>query len=293
MSTIMITGATGFIGSNLCGALKEHRIIALGKKNENPVDCEDFYACDLSGFPLGGMPDIDVLFHLAAFNDTQNKNDEEMMRVNFHEPVKLFTRLLEKRCRRFIYASSCAVYGNQKTPFEEDYTKKDCLTSYAKSKLMFEEFAKKFSEENEVRCVGLRYSNVYGSNEQHKGKRASMIYQLADKFKKKEQPVLFKYGQQERDWVHVDDVTRANALAMQCEKSEIFNVGSGESTSFNRIVEVLNEACDLKLKPKYVECEFHETYQQKTSISIEKIRKTLGYEPEISAEEGIIKVLRS
>lgn len=284
-----ITGATGFIGHHLCNKLHKegYRIIAVGRKDENKIKCNEFYTCNLKNIPWGDVPNIDICFHLGAFNDTLEKNESLMMNVNYHNAVNLFKNLLEKNCSQFVYSSSCSVYGNSSSPFIEDSTNLKPLNAYAKSKLMFEEFAKNFARLKKVNCVGLRYTNVYGTHEGHKGRRASMVYQLMHKFLRNEKPRLFKNGEQKRDWVFVEDVVDANLLASKYNQSDIFNIGSGNVVSFNEIIRILQKKLFKNINPEYIDCPFENEFQKDTTVSLEKSKSKLKYNPLYKLDEGI------
>lgn len=292
MSNVLVTGGSGFVGSALCGRLHNlgHKVFAVGNNLENKPDCHRFLPINLDGFHFNSLPDIDVCFHQAAHNDTTDPDDENMQQANFRSPASLFYRLeKEKNCKKYVYASSASVYGNLPTPHSEDLTSLQPLNAYAKSKFNFEEFAKDFAKVCNVSVVGLRYTNVFGPGEMHKGKRASMINQLLHTIWNGEFPVLFRDGTQRRDWVYIDDVVEANLRAWEYPNSGIFNVGSGEDISFNEIVTVLNQEYDRNYPALYIDCPFLEAYQSHTLADLTKSKKELGYSPKYTIREGIKK----
>lgn len=288
---IFITGATGFIGYHLCNKLYEegYRIIAVGRKDENRIKCNEFYTCNLNNIPWQDIPNIDACFHLSANNDTLEKNESFMKSINYYTPISIFKKLLSKNCSQFVYSSSCSVYGNELPPLKED-SNPNPLNPYAESKLMFEKFAQEFARLNKVNCIGLRYSNVYGTHEAHKGRRASMIYQLIQKFYKNEKPKIFKDGEQRRDWVFIKDVVDANLLALKYNKSDIFNVGSGHSISFNDIIKIIQKKTGKNIDPEYIDCPFKDKYQNNTTLSLEKSKTKLKYNPLYKVDEGIQEI---
>lgn len=293
LKTALVTGATGFIGSALCNKLyKENwNIIAIGSKNENNPLCHKLLELNLFSWDL--VPNIDVCFHQAANNDTTDLCVENMIQSNLIDPSNLFCYLAkEKKCKQFVYASSCSIYGNKPVPYIEQKTKPNPLNPYALSKLLFEQFAEDFAEKYSVNIVGLRYSNVYGPGEYHKGKRSSMIHQLLQKMKKNEMPEIFKFGEQLRDWVYIEDVVTANILASQYEKSGVFNIGSGETMSFNEVVSTLNVELNLNLKPEYIDCPFAEAYQTHTLLDLTRSNKELNYSCAYNPAKGIKKFVK-
>lgn len=294
MSNVLITGATGFVGAALCERLFKdgHQIYAVGSDLENKPPCHKFLPLNLSGFAYDVLPNIDVCFHQAANNSTTDKDKENMIRANVTDPINLFFSLAHnKNCKQFIYASSSAIYGKLPIPHMED-GKTQPLNPYAESKLQFESLATQFAKDYNIKTVGLRYTNVFGPGESHKGKRASMIHQLFHTIWSGGFPVLFTDGTQKRDWVFIDDVVEANLKAMEYEGSGVFNVGSGENITFNEIIEVLDLELFADFPPLYMDCPFPEAYQDETLADLTKIKKELGYSPKYGIKEGIKEFVR-
>jgi ADP-L-glycero-D-manno-heptose 6-epimerase len=276
---ILVTGGFGFIGSNL--------VDKLISQNHN-VTCT-YYKNDLINKNikiLDKLENFDACFHQAANNNTLDENKSEMFNANYKEPKNLFYNLLEKGCEKFIYASSTAIYGNSKGPLKET-TKANPLNYYAESKLAFDEFAIDFAKENEVSVIGLRYCNIYGPGEQYKEKRASMIFQLYSQMISGHNPKIFKFGEQKRDWCYVKDVVDANFKCLEYKGSGIFNIGSGKSINFSRIINLLNQHLKSKLKPEYIDCPFLEKYQNNTECDITNAKKFLNWVPKYDIEQGI------
>lgn len=285
----LITGGTGFIGSNLAkelldggnevfitgletSALSHPRLKNLGR---------EFHDLDWNK-----LKPLDALFHQAAINDTTSSNKEEMFRVNVDWPKKLFEAALYGSCRHIVYASSTAIYGNTPAPYREDGPVEP-LNVYAKSKLALDEFALDFSNKNpQVIIVGLRYCNIYGPGESKKGKRATMIYQLAQEMQKGN-PKLFQYGEQKRDYLYIKDAVKANLLASQSGKSCIVNCGLGKATSFNRLVEILNAILELNRTPEYFENPYEGKYQNYTECDMSLAKEKIGFVPEFDIVRGI------
>lgn len=292
--TVLVTGASGFIGHHLCEFLhfNKYNVIALGKKGENIPLCNNFIQCEIEKIPNELITEVEICFHQAANNDTTDLDSRNMMKTNLHKPIKLFEQLVRHKCKKFIYASSCSVYGKQPIPYIEHSTKTTPLNPYAESKLLFETFAKDFSEKESVDVIGLRYSNVYGEGEGHKNKRASMVYQLLQKMLKNERPVLFKYGEQIRDWVYVKDVIKANELSLSIAGAKIFNIGSGQSTSFNEIVNIINSKLSTSLSIDYTDCVFIDAYQEETQLDLSFSNKELKFFPSFNISDGINCILK-
>lgn len=292
--TTLVTGATGFVGHHLCNRLTSlgHRVIAVGRQYEQSPNCDKLILEDLNFIDFDKLPPIDVCFHQAANNDTLYNGYSTMCDDNVVRPSKMFLRLAERGCRNFVYASSCSVYGKSNSPFEESQTL--CpLNAYAKSKLIFDNFALKFARQKNVKVVGLRYTNVYGPREAHKGRRASMVFQIMQKALFQETLELFKDGDQRRDWVYVDDVVDANLLAMECEDSCIANVGRGRARSFNELVSLAKSISKQFINVRFIDCPFLDRYQEATMVDLSLARKKFHYDPKVDVEQGMMNIWSS
>jgi ADP-L-glycero-D-manno-heptose 6-epimerase len=291
---VLVTGGTGFIGSHLASALYEagYEVIITGTQTEQNTKCHKFLQLNLNGINFDELGCIDICFHQAANNDTTDKDREGMIRANVEAPKMLFKHLAEKGCTKFIYASSSAVYGNSPPPFREDRTVLRPLNCYAESKVLFDEFVhNEFIKEYPVTAVGLRYTNVYGTGEDHKKKRASMISQIVQKAANREEIVLFKDGRQKRDWVYIEDVVAMNMALIDHTESDIFNCGSGEATTFNYLVEWIGYNLRRNLDVRYIDCPFKENYQDFTLADMTKAKEKLDFVPENKIKDGIPKLL--
>jgi ADP-L-glycero-D-manno-heptose 6-epimerase len=132
---------------------------------------------------------------------------------------------------------------------------------------------------------------VYGPDEAHKGAAASMIYQLAKQIQAGKQPRIFKYGEQQRDFVYVKDVVEATLLAAEADHSGVYNVGSGRPTSFNEIVALLNKALGTDYDPDYFDNPYP-FYQPHTEADVTRARAELGYAPSYPIDRGIAEYVK-
>jgi ADP-L-glycero-D-manno-heptose 6-epimerase len=235
----------------------------------------------LVGINWPAIGNIDAVIHLAANNDTLCDDEEEIMLANFYSSTMLFKHCVSMGCRKFVFASSAAVYGNAPPPQTED---EECvpLNPYGRSKLRFEKFAKSFAEDNGVSVVGLRYFNVYGPGEQHKGRRASMVYQIVRAVQEGRPVKLFKHGEQARDWIHVSDVVDRTIGAVDLDGFHIVNVGTGTPRSFNDIVAAAGGKVD-----EYIDCPFSGAYQSQTCASTKKAEGLFGPRQFVTLEQGV------
>ena len=302
---ILVTGGAGFIGSSIAKRLA---------RDGNEVTAADSFHVssftNLIDFPgevltLRDPEDTDSIFAAGPFDALFHQSSitgviapdgsviadpHRMMRVN----VEVFRRLLDHAVQtgaRMIYASSCSIYGRNKSPMKESQPP-DPLNIYAFSKLCMERLAARYQPSLSHPIVGLRYSNVYGPGESHKGKLASMIHQLAQQMRGGKRPRIFTAGQQRRDFVYIDDVVSANLLALTTKDSGVYNVGAGRSWSFNDLVTELNHALGTQLKPDYFENPYGFT-QDLTETDLTLARSKLNYSPQFDLRSGIQAYLKS
>ena len=296
----IITGGAGFIGSNLTLALQDKfpdaRLTVIDDfrsgdfKNLSGYR-GDFVAENLAALDwqekFGDPADagFDAIFHLASITDT-TLHDQF---VQVHDNVESFRRLLNfarPKKTRIIYASSAATYG----PATEASTEANGAAPanvYAFSKVIMDNIARQAAAESpDWIMVGLRYFNVYGPREAHKGVPASMIYHLAQQIKAGKRPRIFKYGEQKRDFVYVRDVVEGTIRALDAKTSGIYNVGTGEARSFNELIGVLNKCLSTNFEPEYFDNP-HAHYQIFTQADLTSARKALKYEPRFSLEDGV------
>jgi len=282
---ILVTGGTGFVGSNLVKSLvDEHEVTVVGCQTECKIPgIKKFLQLSLEGIDWRHVYGQDICFHQAANNDTLDEDQDEMWRANVYGPIKLFTTMASGGCKKFVYASSTAVYGNSPAPYVVGETAKEPLNAYGRSKKAFDEFAMKFAETKKVDVIGLRYCNIYGVGEEHKGHRRSYITQLIEQIAKGKAK-LFKDGEQKRDWIYIKDVVAANLAAARYEGSGIFNIGTGQPVTFNELVKIIGgDSCEAI----YVDNPKEAAYQNHTECDISATKKELGWSPKFHVQEGI------
>ncbi len=290
----LVTGGAGFVGSNIAKTLEAegHEVTVLDdfSKNghfKNLIGFKgDVITCDLFERVPHDMY-FDAIFHEAAITDTTVMDQKAMMEQN----VEAFKNLLEfaadNDIKKVIYASSAATYGNGPVPnVETQPTHPENV--YGFSKVIMDNVARQFSEDNnDMKIIGLRYFNVYGPGEYHKGKMASMVYQLYNQMKAGQRPRVFKHGEQQRDFVYVKDIVKINLCALKNGKETgVFNAATGVPRDYNDIIACLNKELGTKLEPEYIDNPYP-FFQLKTQADITKSKEKLGYEPDYTLEKGI------
>ncbi|MFO1385373.1 MAG: ADP-glyceromanno-heptose 6-epimerase [Chitinivorax sp.] len=319
--TIIVTGAAGFIGSNIVKALNQRGrtdIIAVDNmkkadKFRNLVDCEiadyldkeDFIELFLDGAFDG---EVEAVLHQGACSDTMETDGRYMMDNNYRYTLDLFEYCQTEEIP-LLYASSAAVYGGGSV-FKESREYEGPLNVYGYSKFLFDQIVRRRWNERTSQIVGFRYFNVYGAREQHKGRMASVAFHHFNQYQAEGKVKLFEgyggyaNGEQRRDFVSVEDVVKVNLFFLDNpDKSGIFNLGTGRAQSFNDVAVASVNACRVAAGqerltlPQLVEqgilsyIDFPEAlkgkYQSFTQADIGALRAA-GYTEEfLSVEEGV------
>jgi len=297
---ILVTGGAGFIGSHICEALttQAHRVSVLdnlssGKKENlsgfnNKIE---FIEADIrdTGAVATALVGIDVVFHEAAIASVPAsiKDPAATHAINATGMLNVLEASRKAGVKKFMYASSAAVYGdNPKLPKEESM-EVNTISFYAAHKHINEIYATLYSKYYGLQTVGLRYFNVFGPRQDPSSPYSGVISLFMDCYKNNRNPLVYGNGLQTRDFIYVKDVVQANLLAMSGEYSgaEIFNVGTGRQISLNDLLSEL-KIISGKLLPKNYESQREGDIQNSCS-SIEHIKAKTGFSPQFTFEEGL------
>jgi ADP-L-glycero-D-manno-heptose 6-epimerase len=303
----IVTGGAGFIGSNVVQALTErgcddvvvvddltdgHKFVNISDLNiADYLDKDDFI--DRLSADKKFAKDITAILHLGACSETTEWDGRFMMQNNYSYSQKLLHHCLQHKAQ-FIYASSAAVYGGAKE-FVEDPLFENPLNVYGYSKIQFDRYVRRVAADAESQVVGLRYFNVYGPREQHKGSMASVAFHFNHQIREEGIANLFsgtdgyKDGEQLRDFVYIDDISKVNLWFLDNPTvSGIFNAGTGRAQSFNDIANAVIK-WHGKGKIHYVPFPDHlkGAYQSFTQADLTQLRQSgcdIEFRP---VEEGV------
>jgi len=300
---IVLTGAAGFIGSNILGALNAQGVTDVvavddltdgskcanlaGRSFADYVDANDIIPA------VAALPKLTAIIHQGACVDTTARDGRAVMQVNYTLSKQLLDVARSRGCP-FLYASSAAVYGSGSRGFREEIACEDARSPYAFSKWAFDQHVRRLGGTAGVPVVGLRYFNVYGPGEDHKARMASVPWHCFQAIRRGESPKLFEGRDRfHRDFIHVADVARVNLFFLDeslagRDRSGIYNVGTGLPRSFADMGAIISQATGTpppEMIPFPNDLRGH--YQEYTAADIGRLRGA-GYAAEfMTLEEGI------
>jgi ADP-L-glycero-D-manno-heptose 6-epimerase len=295
---IVVTGGAGFIGSNIVKGLNEageEDILVVDNLsnaekhlNLNSLSIADYIDKDEFLQKLNKFKNVSAIFHQGACSSTTEQDGKYMMSNNYEYSKNLLNYSLENSID-FLYASSASVYGNGDAGFVEKREAEYPLNVYGFSKFAFDNYVRRVLPQVKSQVLGLRYFNVYGPQENHKGRMASVAFHLFHQLQETGKMKLFEgSGHFRRDFIHVADTVKINLHFYESKTSGIFNAGTGKARSFEDIASTLQS---LHGSGEIESIPFPEDlrgkYQEFTEAGLDKLRAA-GYSKEfMSLEEGV------
>ncbi len=296
---IVVTGAAGFIGSNIVEELVRNgnEITAVDNlhtgSEENLKKVNEkikFVKSDSGEFFKNCEERYDAICHQGIYSSSpMYKENPHLTSKIVDEFISLLEYCRKKDIEKVVYASTSSIYNGHNPPHTEEMTPfiKDY---YTEGRYSMERIGELYNQMYGINVVALRYLSVYGPHEKSKGKYANLISQFLWSMLKDEAPVVYGDGLQRRDFTYVKDVVDTNILGLEKDISGIFNVGTGVSTTINEMIEIVNNKLGKQIETKYVENPI-KNYVQITKAETTKSKEELGFEAKISLEEGIGKLI--
>jgi UDP-glucose 4-epimerase len=295
---IAITGGAGFIGSNLAEALAEKNQVILiddlsvGKmRNLNGIDAHLFKgSINDKEMLMKAFQDIDCVFHLAAIASVQKSLEEPLRvdQVNVDGTLNVLVAARDTGVKRLVFASSAAVYGDSPELPKRESMVPQPQSPYAVTKVAGEHYCQVFSDVYGLETVSLRFFNVFGPKQDPSSEYSGVVSRFISTVLDGRFPIIFGDGEQTRDFVFVKDAVRACILASQSKQTGVYNVAHGQSTSLNRLVEMIENAIGRKIQPIHTEPRAGDIRHSLADIAMVR---SIGYDPHFSVEEGLERTI--
>lgn len=296
MLRCLITGGAGFIGSHLVEKLLEqgHEVkvidnFVVGKTKNLPMGHPNLQVHLMDILEKSGslFQGIDIVYHLAALTRPQESilDPFNTNKVNVDGTLRVLLNCRDAKVKRLVFISTTGIYGQAEHLPTSEIEPAKPMSPYTLSKLIGEQYCQLFSMLYEREINIIRPFNVYGIRQSPNGGYAAAVPKFIDMLSKGERPFITGDGRQARDFVYVDDVVDLIIKAGESKKfGEVFNAGSGVSTSINRLYEIVSSVMGKSVRPKYVKPVFE---PRKTLGDIAKGKRVLNWEPKVSLERGI------
>jgi len=251
--TVVVTGGAGFIGSNLVEALsKKNQVIVVDDLSTGNIEnIQNLINSHSITFVKGSVTNIDLLqrafknvdyvFHQAAMVSVSLSMKYPVLThdVNVNGTLNVLIAARDNNVEKVVFASSCAVYGNQSDLPIKETTPHNPLSPYATSKIMCENYCQNFTELYNLSTTSLRYFNVYGPRQNPAGEYAAVIPKFIIRALNGKPLVIFGDGKQTRDFIFINDVIEANILAAKSSSDGVFNIGNGTPISINEVAKLV------------------------------------------------------
>jgi UDP-glucose 4-epimerase len=304
-SRILVIGGAGFVGSHLVDQLTAEpvrEIVVLDNfVRGTRANLQQAAKDPKVRVVEGSITDLDLLrslmegtdyvFHLAALWLFECVHQpRSALEVNVDGTYNVVETAQQAGVKKVVYSSSASVYGDAvEVPMTEEHPFNN-RTMYGAAKIAGEQFFRAFYEQHGMDYVGLRYMNIYGPRMDYRGTYVSVIMKVLDRIEEGLPPIIFGDGSQSYDFIHVDDVARANILALKSQATdEFFNIGMGVKTMINKLVEIMLRETGSDLEPEYRPQE--QMFVTHRVGSTDKAERMLGFKAKIPLEDGLRSVL--
>jgi len=303
----LVTGAAGFIGSNLVEALLNmgYQVrgldnFSIGKK-ENVEEFIDnpnyeFIEGDVRNFEtcLSACEGIDYVLHQAAWGSVPRSIDMPLLyeEINIKGTLNMMEAARQSGVKKFVYASSSSVYGDEPNLPKKEGREGNLLSPYALTKMANEEYGKLYTKLYGLDTYGLRYFNVFGKRQDPYGEYAAVIPKFIKQLLNDEQPTIYGDGKQSRDFTYIENVIEANLKACKATHEaagEVYNIAYGSREYLIDIYHVLCKILGKDIKPIFGPERKGDIKHSNADIS--KAKELLGYDPEWSFERGIVEAI--
>ncbi|MDP2684033.1 MAG: NAD-dependent epimerase/dehydratase family protein [bacterium] len=305
-STILVTGGAGNIGSHIvdmCVKNDAKKVIVIDDFSRGVMSNLDWAIKNGNVVVINGnikdtkllneyFKDVDYVFHQAAIRITQCAKEPRLAHeVLIDGTFNVLEACVKHKIKKLVFASSASVYGDSSyLPMDENHPFNN-KTYYGAGKIANEQMTRAFREMYGLNYVGLRYFNVYGPRMDIYGYYTEVMIKWLDKMDKNEAPVIFGDGEQAMDFIYVEDVAKANILALESDIVEgVYNVGTGIMTSLNELVREMLDLTNPNLKPIHKDPE-KLLIVSKRKAGIEKAKENLGFKSEVNLKEGLKKLI--
>ena len=302
-SIFLVTGGAGFIGSNLVEALlkkgyvvrvldnlsqgKQENIDIFSKNKKYMCihgDIRDFETC------LTVTEDVDYVLHQAAWGSVPRSIEQPLLyeEINIRGTLNMMEASSRNKVKKFVYASSSSVYGDESTLPKVEGKEGDVLSPYGLTKKTNEEYGKLYHKLYGLDTYGLRYFNVFGRRQDFNGAYAAVIPKFIKQLLKNESPTIYGDGQQSRDFTYIENVIEANLKACKASSDvagEVFNIAYGRRESLENVYASLSRALKKDIKPVYAKERVGDIRHSHADIN--KAKEMLGYSPDWTFDRGI------
>jgi nucleoside-diphosphate-sugar epimerase len=300
MARFLVTGGAGFIGSALV-----HRLLGLGHTLRVVDDFSTGFRCNLEpclarlelvegdvaelAVCRAAAQGVEYVLHQAAIPSVPRSIEDPLAsnRVNVTGTLNMLLAAREAGVKRFVFASSSSVYGESEVLPKVETMPEDPLSPYALTKLAGEKYGLVFQRIYNLSTVSLRYFNVFGPRQNPHSQYSAVISRFVDAALEGRRPTVYGDGEQSRDFTYVDNVVEANLLACFAERASgmVFNVGTGQTRTLNDLLRSLASIVGRPVEAEYTSARLGDV--RHSQASIEKARRILGFEPQVSFEQGL------